>query len=220
MMSSILITPLTLPVFLLCIVTAAALGLLLALAFRVKSSMSQGYAMAMTVLPAAVAVVIMLVNGNIGTGLVTAGVFAMVRFRSMPGTAREIAALFLCVPIGLACGMGYIGIAAILTVLEILIVLAMTLTGFCSRPAGKRTMKVTLPEHLDYNTALNEVFEQFRVQAKLMSVRTNNMGTLFEVTYELDFPDGTVPKAFVDEIRVRNSNLAVIINAPGDRDTL
>lgn len=220
MLKSILVSPMTMQVFAACIGTAAVLGLICALAFRIRSSMSQGFAMSMILLPASVAVVIMLVNGNVGAGLVVGGTFAMVRFRSMQGTAREIVELFIAVVIGVACGMGYLGAAAIMCVLAVIVVLVMTLTGLCAMPTTRKLLKVTLPEHLDYNTCLNEVFAKFNAKATLVSVRTNNMGTLFEVTYDLVLPQGNVPKAFMDEIRVVNSNLAVIVNSPGERDRL
>ena len=128
--------------------------------------------------------------------------------------------VFIAVVIGVACGMGYLAAGAILCVLSCAIVLLMTFTGLGAAPCTRKLLKVTLPEHLDYNTCLDEVFEQFHVKATLMAVRTNNMGTLFEVTYDVVFPEASVPKGFMDEIRVRNSNLAVIVNSPGERDRL
>ena len=220
MLTTILTYPVSTLVFLECVGAAAALGCLCALIFSIRNGISQGFALSMVLLPAAVCVVIMMVNGNIGAGLVVGGTFAMVRFRSIQGTAKEIVELFIGVVIGVACGMGYLGAAAILTAVCCIVVPLLTLTEFCAVPSSCRTMKVTLPEHLDYNTALNDVFERYHVKAKLLGVRTNNMGTLFEVTYQLVLPGTTIPKEFMDEIRVRNSNLAVIISSYGERDRL
>ena len=115
-----------------------ALGILTAIVFSYRSRQSASFSLALAILPMAVAVVIMMVNGNVGTGVAVAGTFALVRFRSLPGTAREIAAIFSAMAMGLALGMGYVGLAAIFFLLVAVLTLALTSIGFGSAPAKKK----------------------------------------------------------------------------------
>lgn len=94
MLNSIISNPITLPELLACLLCAMVLGVFTSLVFLYKSRHSAGFLLTLAMLPMAVAVVILLVNGNIGTGVAVAGAFALVRFRSVPGTAEEIAAIF------------------------------------------------------------------------------------------------------------------------------
>lgn len=117
MLDSILSSGLTLPTFLICTAASLILGLLTALVCMYRQRCSRGFAVTLAILPAMVQMVILLVNGNIGAGVAVAGAFSLVRFRSVPGTAREIGAIFLAMAIGLATGMGYVALAAIFFVI-------------------------------------------------------------------------------------------------------
>lgn len=220
MLKSVIDPTLTLPALLLLLLVAVALGLLTALAFTFRSRHSASFALTLTLLPMIVAVVILLVNGNIGTGVAVAGAFALVRFRSIPGTAREIAAIFAEMALGLALGMGYIGIAVILFAFTAVLTLLLTALRFGAPSSKVRQMKIILPENVDYETLFDDVFDQYRVRAELQRVRTTNMGTLFELTYLLAFPSPQVPKAFIDELRIRNGNLNIVIGALPEGETL
>ncbi len=188
-----------------------ALGILTAIVFSYRSRQSASFSLALAILPMAVAVVIMMVNGNVGTGVAVAGTFALVRFRSLPGTAREIAAIFSAMAMGLALGMGYVGLAAIFFLLVAVLTLALTSIGFGSAPAKEKELKITIPENFDYNGLFDDIFEKYTKHSRLAKVRTTNMGTLYELTYDVQLADGTVPKAFIDEIRTRNGNLGITI---------
>ena len=188
-----------------------ALGILTAIVFSYRSRQSASFSPALAILPMAVAVVIMMVNGNVGTGVAVAGTFALVRFRSLPGTAREIAAIFSAMAMGLALGMGYVGLAAIFFLLVAVLTLALTSIGFGSAPAKEKELKITIPENFDYNGLFDDIFEKYTKHSRLAKVRTTNMGTLYELTYDVQLADGTVPKAFIDEIRTRNGNLGITI---------
>ena len=211
MFSSIIGSSVTLTSFFICAVVAMALGVLTALVFSYRSRQSASFSLALAILPMAVAVVIMMVNGNVGTGVAVAGTFALVRFRSLPGTAREIAAIFSAMAMGLALGMGYVGLAAIFFLLVAVLTLALTSIGFGSAPAKEKELKITIPENFDYNGLFDDIFEKYTKHSRLAKVRTTNMGTLYELTYDVQLADGTVPKAFIDEIRTRNGNLGITI---------
>lgn len=220
MLNSVLSNHATLTEMLMCVGCAAVLGLVNLSAFRFRSVMSRSFSLTMVLLPVAVTVVVMLVNGSIGLGLVTAGTFAMARFRSMPGTAREICAVFVSIVLGIACGTGCLMAAVVLVAVIGVLAVLLTLTHICDAPANTRLLKMTVPEHLDYNTAFNEAFDKHHVKATLLTVRTANMGTLMETSWQLRLPSAQVPKAFLDDLRTINSNLAVAITSPGEREIL
>ena len=116
--------------FLASVGVALALGLALALIYCFRSRHTRSFVITMVTLPAIVAVVITMINGNIGAGIAVAGSFSLVRFRSVPGQARDIAFVFLAMCVGLVCGMGYLGIAGIVTALIGGVNLLLQATGF------------------------------------------------------------------------------------------
>ena len=211
MFSSIIGSSVTLTTFFICVIVAMALGILTAVVFSYRSRQSASFSLALAILPMAVTVVIMMVNGNVGTGVAVAGTFALVRFRSIAGTAREIAAIFSVMAMGLALGMGYVGLAALFFLMVALMTLALTSIGFGSGPASEKELKITIPENFDYNGLFDDIFDKYTKHTRLSKVRTTNMGTLYELTYDVQLPGGTVPKDFIDEIRTRNGNLGITI---------
>lgn len=200
----------TLPSFFICVLTALALGLLTALVFTAYSYHTGSLAISLALLPPVVAVVIMLVNGNVGAGLAVAGTFALVRFRSVPGSAREITGLFMSVSLGLACGMGYVGLAALFFLVMAAAVLILGRLRFGEGSRALRQLKITIPENLDYEELFDDLFEKYTLSHELVRVKTTNMGTLYELCYEVRLKGTGISKAFLDEIRCRNGNLTVI----------
>ena len=209
MLESILGSQITMPAFFICTAVSIALGIGTALVSMYRARCSQSFAVTLAVLPAVVQIVIMLVNGNVGAGVAVAGAFGLVRFRSAPGTAREIAAIFLAMAIGLATGMGYVVLAAIFFAVTAAVILLLTAANF-GRPSGdKRTLKITIPENLDYEGLFDDVFEKYVRRFELEKVKTTNMGTLYELQYTVTLKTPGVPKAFLDELRCRNGNLNI-----------
>ena len=201
--------------FMMSVGVALVLGLALALVYRFRSRCTQSFLVTLTVLPAIVAVVIMMVNGNLGAGVAVAGAFSLVRFRSVAGNARDIAFIFLAMAVGLVCGMGYVAYAAIITAVFACVFLALQATGFGShRGSRDRTLLVTIPEDLDYTGLLADVFARHTTYHDLMSVKSTNMGSLFRLTYNIGLADPSAEKALIDDIRVRNGNLEVALTHP------
>lgn len=218
MLDSIIPSDITLQVFLICTAVSLALGVGIALVASYGSRSTQSLAVALAVLPAVVQMVIMLVNGNLGAGVAVAGTFSLVRFRSAPGTAKEIAAIFLAMAVGLATGMGYLALAALLFVLVGGVLLLLTVLGFGRPKQTERILKITIPENLDYDGLFDDLFQRYLTGATLEKVKTTNMGTLYELQYRITLPDGKIDKAFLDDLRCRNGNLSVQCGkeAPGD----
>ena len=212
MFNSILTNGTTIANFSVCMVAAIVLGILTSFVFMLKSKHTSSFALTLALLPMAVAMVIMLVNGNVGAGIAVAGAFTLVRFRSVPGTAREISAIFIDMAIGLAIGMGYIGIAVMFFAFSAVITVVLTLVNFGEKKAATKQLKILIPENYDYEGLFDEVFEKYTKSVQLEKVKTTNMGTLFELTYIVEFKGETIPKQFFDDLRTRNGNLNITVS--------
>ena len=146
--------------FMLCLATALILGLVMAFAYMYRTRYTKSFVVTLALLPAVVCVVIMMVNGNVGTGVAVAGAFSLVRFRSVPGTAREICTLFLAMGAGLITGMGYLGFAALFTLVLSLIFMLYNRLDFGAKKNGAvyKTFAITIPEDLDYTEIFDDIF--------------------------------------------------------------
>ena len=220
MLNTIIGTQITLSAFLACTGVSLALGLCAALLYMYKSSYTQSFVVTLAMLPAVIQVVIMLVNGNIGAGVAVAGAFTLVRFRSIPGTAREIGMIFLAMAVGLATGMGYVALAVLFFLIMAVFTLALSLLRFGDGHANERELKVTIPENLDYDGLFDDLFQKYTRSAHLERVKTTNMGTLYELDYRIVLREETVPKTFLDELRCRNGNLNIVCGRVASRETL
>ena len=210
MLSSIIDTTITISTFLICTGVSLILGLLSAFICKFKNQTTQSFLVTIAILPAIIQTVIMLVNGNIGAGVAVAGSFSLIRFRSAQGTAREIASVFMVMAIGLATGMGYITLAIIFFVVVALYQILLCQFNFGAIKDSERSLKITIPEDLDYEGVFDDIFEKYTKSAKLEGVKTSNLGTLYELKYDIVLKGNTVPKAFLDEIRTRNGNLNIV----------
>lgn len=200
--------------FLICIGVALLLGIFLAFAFSFKARFTKSFVMTLALIPAIVCVVIMMVNGHIGAGLAVAGAFSLVRFRSAPGTAREIGAMFLAMGAGLVCGMGYLGFAAVFTLImgTLFAIYNLFDFGFERRASVHKSLRITIPEDLDYTEVFDDLFKEYTKNASLVKVKTTNMGSMFRLTYSITLRDAKREKEFIDKLRERNGNLEIMIS--------
>ena len=200
--------------FMLCLGLSLVLGLIMAVSYMYRTRYTKSFVVTLALLPAVVCVVIMLVNGNVGTGVAVAGAFSLVRFRSVPGTAKEICALFLAMGAGLISGMGYLGFAVLFT----LIMCGMFLLyDSLDLGAGKKkdlykTLNVTIPEDLDYTGVFDDIFTEYTIEHNLSRVKTTNMGSMFRLTYAITLKDAAGEKEMIDKIRCRNGNLEITVS--------
>ncbi len=200
--------------FLLCLGISLLLGILLALAYTYRSRYTKSFLLTLSLLPAVVCVVIMMVNGNVGTGVAVAGAFSLVRFRSVPGSGREIVSLFLAMGSGLIAGMGYLGYAALFTLLmcAVLLLYGRLESGMGRGMARHKTLSITIPEDLDYSEVFDDIFHTYTVSCELARVKTTNMGSLFRLTYHVVLRDVAKEKEMIDLLRCRNGNLEISIS--------
>ncbi len=190
----------SIPMFLASIFLALALGIGTALVFQFRTKHTASMATTLAIMPPAIALVIMLVNGNIGAGVAVAGAFALVRFRSLPGTAKEIAAIFVAMAVGLACGMTQLLLAVIFFAIMSVTVIVLTLIGFGDKSAKMRQLRVTIPEDLDYYELFDDLMEKYTKEWELSRVKTTNMGTLYELWFDVLLKDEKQAKEFMDAI--------------------
>ncbi|AGL03505.1 DUF4956 domain-containing protein [Desulfoscipio gibsoniae] len=211
MLESILSTnaanSITLQGLLLCTLASLILGIGVAYIYMYRSIYAKNFVVTLALLPAMVQLVIMLVNGNVGTGVAVMGAFSLVRFRSVPGSAREISGIFLAMAVGLATGMGYLGIAAIFLVIIGAMTILLSTTGFGERKKTEKELKITIPESLDYSGIFDDLFQKYTKSVELIKVKTTNMGSLYELQYHIVLENQSNEKKFLDEIRCRNGNL-------------
>lgn len=200
--------------FILCIASALLIGLVIALSYIYKSKYTKSFLFTLATLPAIVCVVIMMVNGNIGAGVAVAGAFSLVRFRSVPGTAKEIGMIFLAMGAGLITGMGYIGYAFLFTIILCLVNILYSFVSykFENKQHLKKILKITIPEDLDYTTIFDDLFNEYTKEYELIKVKTTNMGSMFKLTYNVTLKNYLAEKDLIDKIRERNGNLEIIIS--------
>jgi len=202
--------------FMLCVGCSLAIGLVLALMFMYRTRYTKSFVATLALLPAVVCVVIMMVNGNIGTGVAVAGAFSLVRFRSAPGTAKEIGAIFTAMGAGLIAGMGYLAYAAIFALLIGGIGMLYTAVDFGgSKGSLNKTLMITIPENLDYTDVFSDIFEKRTKSCELVKVKTTNMGSMFRLTYDITLVSAADEKDMIDELRCRNGNLEISLSTHG-----
>ena len=200
------ITPL---VFIILVLVSLVLGGIMALIHTYRNDYTNSFIMTLAILPAVICVVILMVNGNIGAGVAVAGTFSLVRFRSAPGTAREIGAIFAVMGMGLIMGMGYIGYAALFTCLIGLAILMYSRFSADGKKSTRKILKITIPENLNYSDVFDEFLEKYTKSYKLKQVKTSNMGSLYKLSYEIVLTDPSIEKEFIDQLRTRNGNLEI-----------
>lgn len=200
--------------FLLCVGASLAVGFILALCYMFRSKYTSSFVITLATLPSVVCVVIMMVNGNIGAGVAVAGAFSLVRFRSIPGTAREIVMLFIAMGSGLVAGMGYIAYAILFALILGLVNLLLTLSGFGAKKknALNKVFKITIPEELDYTGVFEGVFSDYTVSHELIGVKSTNMGSMFKLTYNVELKKDANEKELIDRLRERNGNLEIVVS--------
>ena len=207
--SSILTGSFSVGQYLLCLLFAGLCGVIAALALGRESSATRSFLISLVVLPIIVTTVILMVNGNVGTGIAVAGAFSLVRFRSAAGKARDISAIFLVMTAGLACAAGYVAIALLFTLIASGVMLLLSLVPMrCDRFLA---LHITVPESLHFADAFDDLFEQYTKSRKLVKAKTSNMGSLYKLDYKIEMKDPAAVQEFLDALRCRNGNLEIAI---------
>ncbi len=201
---------------LICILISIILGFLIALTHKFTTRTSKNFLITLTLLPLITQCVILLINNNLGMSIAIAGTFSLVRFRSMPGNSREILMVFFAMTIGLATGLGYGLLAAIITMIGCILIFVLSKIKIYDNNVCERVLKILIPEDLDYSEVFDDILKKYTKSYRLMQIKTTNLGSMFELNYEIIVNSGINEKEFIDELRVRNGNLKIILTHPTD----
>ena len=199
---------------LICAAVAVGLGIVIAITHMKTSQTTKGFLVTLATLPLLVMAVMIMINGNLGTSIAILGAFSLIRFRSIQGKAKDLLSVFFAMMVGLACGMGHILFATVITVISIVIIVFFSNTNFLEPNKKQRVLKIVVPEDLDYEEVFNEIFAKYTSKAELIQMKTMNMGSLYKLTYNITMKTNAREKDFLDEIRVKNCNLKVLLSHP------
>jgi len=202
------------------LVSAILIGLIIAFVYKITTKqLTKNFLISLGILPLLVATAIIMINGNLGVSFAVAGIFGLVRFRSIPGNSKEIIATFLTVVVGLALGRGFIGYAAAITIVASLLMIIYNYLPLGGKE-NERKLKVVIPENLNYLDVFDDVFSKYTVKHELEKVKTTNMGAMYELNYTIELKKDADEKKFLDDIRIRNGNLNIIMAKGGDVEAL
>lgn len=213
MFNTIINESLNFQTFCICLIVSIILGFIVAFLHMKTTKSNKNFITTLAILPSLVTTVILLVNGNLGTSVAVLGAFSLVRFRSIPGNSKEILSVFFAMAIGLATGVGYIGFASIFTILISLIILLTNILKF-GEDIKMKKLKILIPEDLDYTDVFTDIFKDYLNNYELVQAKTVNMGSIFELTYDVNFKKNINEKEFIDKLRVRNGNLKIALSHP------
>lgn len=201
--------------WIICILVSLALGIVCAISYIIvnkKRESNPHFVVALVILPAVTAVVILLVGSNIARAFSLAGIFALIRFRSQPGDAKDITSVFLCASAGLACGLGYIVFAVIFILIICAAFIVIGLICNCYFKDTLMDLRIVIPEDMNYQNVFDDVLDTYCDRFELVRVKTTNLGSMYELSYIVDPRKKSDQKAMIDEIRCRNGNLTVVMS--------
>ena len=199
---------------LICAGMALVLGVAIAITHMKTSQTTKGFLVTLATLPILVMAVMIMINGNLGTSIAILGAFSLIRFRSIQGDAKELLSVFFAMMVGLALGMGHVLFAVIITIISIIAIFLFSYTNFLEPNKKRRVLKIVIPEDLDYEEVFDEIFKKYTSKVDLVRMKTMNMGSLYKLTYDVVMKPGVKEKDFLDEIRVKNCNLKVLLSHP------
>lgn len=205
---------------LLCSIISIILGVVIALTHKQTSKYNKNFLVTLSILPLLVQTIIIMVNGNLGTSVTIMGAFSLVRFRSLPGTSKEILSVFFAMTVGLATGMGHLVFAIIITIIGSLAIFILSKVALFNKNKKEKILKIMIPENLDYTNVFDDIFETYTEKVELEQVKTTNMGSMFDLSYRIILNENVNEKEFLDDLRVKNGNLKVMISHPIEESDL
>ena len=207
-------TGLSITTGLICAGVALLLGVIIAITHMKTSQTTKGFLTTLATLPLLVMAVMIMINGSLGTSIAILGAFSLIRFRSIQGRAKDLLSVFFAMMVGLACGMGHVLFAVVITIISVIAIVFFTYTHFLEPNKKQRVLKIMVPEDLDYEEVFDEIFAKYTSRVDLVQMKTMNMGSLYKLTYDITMKNGVKEKEFLDEIRIKNCNLKVLLSHP------
>ena len=212
MFNSIIGDSLTITSACICFISALVLGVFISFIHMKTTKYSKNFIVSLSVMPLIVSMIIIMVNGNLGTSVAIVGAFSLIRFRSIPGNSKEIVSVFLAMSVGLAIGMGQVLFASLGTITIGLVLLLLSMSKFGTEATKFKTLDILIPEDLDYDTVFDKVLTKYTNQFEIIKVKTSNMGSLYELKYKMEMKKDVKEKEFIDKLRVLNGNLKISIS--------
>ena len=200
-------TTISVDIFIVCLISSLISGLIISLCYRHKNNSSKSFTISIGLLPTIIAIIIMTVNGNIGTSVAVAGSFSLIRFRSSPASGIQLTTIFVTLASGLLIGSGYIFYGLFVSL--VLSVIIMLYNGIVKDKSHNKTLQITISENMNYNEVFDSVLKQYTNHYQLVQVKTSNMGSLFRLTYNLSLKNLKDQKEMIDQLRCRNGNLEI-----------
>ncbi|MBQ5812138.1 DUF4956 domain-containing protein, partial [Candidatus Saccharibacteria bacterium] len=167
-------TGLSVDTVLICAVVALVLGVVIAFTHLKTSRTTKGFAITLATLPLLVMAVMIMINGNLGTSIAILGAFSLIRFRSIQGDAKELLSVFFVMMVGLALGMGHVLFAVVITAIAVAAIVVFSKTSFLEPNTYNRSLKIVIPEDLDYDEVFDDVFARYTKKAELVKTKTMN----------------------------------------------
>ncbi len=175
---------------------------------------SKNFVITILLMPAIMTVIIPFIASDLKKTLSLAGIFALVRFRSIPGDSKDILYVFFSLSVGVIIGLNSYFIAFILV---LTITLLFAVISLIWKVEEKQILKITIPEDMNYKDVFTDILDKYLEKYGVKNVKTSNMGTLFTISYWIQPKKDIDTKAFIDELRTRNGNLNIIIENPDDQ---
>lgn len=196
------------------VIVSFALGMLISWTYtktHQSAVYTQSFVHTLVMMGVVVSVIIVVIGSDIAKAFSLAGALSIIRFRSAIRDPKDIAFIFFSMGSGLACGAGLYAHAIVFTIILCILIYIVTILNYGSKMEMLKTLKITIPENLNYEGLFDDIFKEKLTQCNLMGVQSTNLGTMFELTYLIRNKNGVSDKELLDDIRTRNANLKVSI---------
>lgn len=169
-------------------------------------------AITLCMLPIILSVIILFIGSNIARAFSLAGTLSIIRFRSAPGDAKDIGFIFFDIAAGLACGVGLYGYGILFVAVLCLVIILLEKFKTFEKKNTNKTLRILIPENLNYEGVFDEILNTYTKKHTLTKIKTTDLGSLFELCYNVEMSDGVNEQEFINELRCRNGNLSIILS--------
>lgn len=194
---------------------ALVLGGIITLTYRLtqdETVYQRSLAVTLFMLPIILAVIILFIGSNIARAFSLAGTLSIIRFRSNPGDAKDIGFIFFDIAAGLACGVGLYGYGTLFVIVLCTALIIIERSGLFKTRNTQKTLKITIPEDLNYQGAFDDILGKYTKKYSLSSIRTTDLGSLFQLNYNISVGSDINEQEFLNELRTRNGNLTIMLS--------
>ncbi len=196
------------------IMMSLLMGVVISLTYQ-KTSVkkhSDNLALTLILLPTIIGSIVMLIGNNVAGAFSLAGIFSVIRFRSSAGNARDILFILFSVGAGLAVGVQTYLYGLIFTVIMSIVLFVAYYYQHGTASTKSMQLRILVPEDLNDEDAFNDILTKYTMSYSLISMRTKDLGSVYELMYIVDINGQVNKKEFLDNLRCRNGNLNISLN--------